>query len=141
MVIFWVLKHAILEILTLQDALDVKFKVDGAALDNLQSVALILQLFNPLNPLNLPSQLNLLSQTQEVGHQTQEQQTLLLLCKLVRLILTLIMSSSLLKPTLLSHLPTLLRCKISSKQLSLLDLSQLFSATRETRQILIHLIV
>ena len=141
MVIFWVLKHAILEILTLQGALDVKFKVDGAALDNLQSVALILQLFNPLN---LPSQLNpkfRLSQTQEVGHQTQEQQTLLLLCKLVRLILTLIMFSSLLKLTPLSHSPTLLRCKISSKQLSLLDLSQLFSATRETRQILIHLIV
>ena len=77
----------------------------------------------------------------EVGHQTQELPTLLLLCKLVRLILTLIMFSSLLKLTPLSHSPTLLRCKISSKQLSLLDLSQLFSATRETHQILIHLIV
>jgi hypothetical protein len=139
-VLFWALRLVILEVRTLQDALDVKFRVDGAALANHQFAVLMLQLLNQLSK-HRPK-LSKQIRTLEADHQRQFQlhQMQLLLFKLVRLIPILIMSSLLLRPTQHLPLPTPLKCKISFKQLFHLDLSPQSSVTKEIHLIWIPLI-
>lgn len=142
-VLFWALKLVILEVRTLQDVLDVKFRVDGAALVNHQFAVLMLQLLNQLSKLSKHRpKLSKQIRTLEADHQRQFQlhQMQLLLFKLARLIPILIMSSLPLRPTQHLPLPTPLKCKISFKQLFLLDLSPQSSVTKEIHLIWIPLI-